>query len=119
MPPKPTTPKLNGTLLLNAKEMFNATACEITPAGNGQYAVTIRQAVATDHPAQLFQETYKGKISLVYSHAGLTTIRLDATFLAYGIQDENGQCILSLFFKAVQEETALVKPTPSQIALVK
>jgi hypothetical protein len=119
MPPTKTqVSKLSGRVIINSKELFNATACEITPGGNGFYAVTIRQILTNQSP-DMFQETYKGQLHIVYQHPALNSVKLQGHFLDYGVQDENGQCILSLFFKAQQEESVLVTPVKPSITLAK
>jgi hypothetical protein len=123
MPPKTTTTpppakvKNAGRIIINAKEIHNATAIEITPGGNGQYAVTIRQ-VLTDQTPQMFREDYQGKLHIVYLHPALVDLRLQGTFLDFGVQDEKGECILSLYFRAQQEEAAIVSAPKPQISLV-
>lgn len=122
MPPSKTqtTPnnKLTGSLTINSHELRNLSAVEITPAGNGQYAVTARQ-VLKDQTPEMFHETYKGKLHIVYCHPTLQDVRLQAVFLDFGVQDEKGECILSLYFRAQQEESALVTPDKPSIQLVK
>lgn len=112
----PSKPK--GRILINSHEIQN-TAVEITPGGNGYYAVTIRQNL-TDQLPDMFKETFKGQLHIVYSHPCLETIRLLGHFLDFGVQEEDGKCILSLFFKATQDETSpLVELTPKpSISLV-
>lgn len=123
MPPKATiTPppsnKLTGSLTINSTTLRNLSAVEITPAGNGQYAVTIRQTLKDQTP-EMFRETYKGKLHLFYTHPALVDIRLTGVFLDFGVQDDKGECILSLYFRAQQEESALVVPEKPSIQLVK
>lgn len=121
MPPSKTnsTPKtLTGTLLINSKRLQHATACEITPGGNGYYAVTIRQMLTNQTP-EMFKETYKGICHISYQHPALNTVRLQGHFLDFGLQDEDGQVILSLFFRAQQEESQLVTLDKPSIQLVK
>ena len=110
--------KLNGILTVNAKTMTKATAIEITPAGNGKYAVTIR-TVITDQPPELFTEDFKGKVHISYRHAQLTDMRFEGHFLDFGVQDEKGECILSLYFSVAQEESKLVEPAKPSIQLIK
>lgn len=119
MPPSNKTIKpITGTLLINSKRMFNMTACEITPGGNGFYAITVRQ-VLNNQPPEMFKETYKGVLHFVYQHSALQDIRLQGQFLDFGIQDENGEVVLSLFFRAQQEESPIAIPTKPSITLAK
>lgn len=115
---KSITNKLNGTLMLNSKTITRATACEITPAGNGQYAVTIR-TVLSDQPPEMFVEDVKGKVHITYCHKQLPDIHLEANFLDFGIQDEKDECIMSLFFRATAEKSPVVEVTKPSIVLVK
>lgn len=122
MPPKAsvtlTPTKQKSSILINSHAMQNVSAVEITPGGNGFYAVTVRQTL-TDQLPDMFKETYKGKLHIVYSHPCLETVRLQGTFLDFGIQDEDGKCVLSLFFKAAQDDTSpLMELSKSSIALV-
>jgi hypothetical protein len=111
--PKTTAHKLVGTLILNAQTMQNLTACEITPAGNGEYAVTVRQ-VLKDQAPTMFQETYQGKVHIIYTHSALKDVRLEGNFLDFGIQDEDGELLLSLYFRARQEKPVIATiPAPS------
>jgi hypothetical protein len=111
MPPKTTTTSnkpATGRIIINACEILNPSAIEITPGGNGFYAVTIRQ-ILTEQPPQMFRETYKGELHIIYLHPALQDMRLLGNFLDFGIQDEDGKVMLSLFFKAQQDEPQLQK----------
>lgn len=120
MPPKATPPlKTSGTMTINAKTFQNATCIQIVPAGNGEFAVTLTQTL-TDQPPQMFQETYKGKLHMVYEHPCLEDIRLDATFLGYQVTDENNRLTVALFFKASPEAPQIMMPpSKTSIQLVK
>ena len=104
MPPKTEKPKVaTGRIIINCNELRDLSGIEITPAGNGQYAVTIRQLL-TDQQPKMFREDYRGSLTIVYLHPSVADIRLTATFLDFGIQDENGQLIFSLYFRAHSAE---------------
>jgi hypothetical protein len=99
-PPKPSTA---GRIIINCVEQFKLCGVEITPAGKGQYAITIRQVLTNQLP-QMFKETYKGSLTIIYLHPAIADMRLSATFLDFGIEDQNGESILSLYFRGTEPE---------------
>lgn len=108
--------RLTGTIIINSHQLNSLMATEITPGGNGQYAITVRQLV-TKIP-EMFREDLKGKLKITYKHPYLPDMHFDAVFLDFGIQDEKGECTLSLFFRAAQEQPAIVSPSTPKISLV-
>ena len=107
---------IRGKITINAKQLLQASAVEITPGGNGVYAITIRSIV--DHVPEMFLEDFKGKLHIAYSNEYMDTpMRFEAVFLDFGLEDTKDNCILSLFFRGTQEASPIITATKPSLTL--
>lgn len=95
-----------GTVIINACKL-PASSIEIVPAGNGKYAITLRQEIKS--VPGMFREDYKGICHLVYINEHMDSMKFEGKFLDFGINDEDGKCILSLFFSMAEESSPIIR----------
>ena len=109
--------RITGRLVIDGKQVSEASDLEITPGGNNTYAITCRLTLTTD--IQVFNPDTLGAkpVELTYTHKLLPKERsFMVEFLDSGITDIDGKVTVILFFRGRGKE--LVKSFQPKVALV-